>query len=84
MVRPLTPRQRTLRARLAAHTLHSQGKTNTVPAREAFNLRFVNEVDPDRILPAAERARRASQARKAHFTRLALRSARCRSKRATA
>jgi hypothetical protein len=37
--------------------------------------RFLDEVDPDRILPEAERKRRADHARKAYFTRLALKSA---------
>lgn len=68
----------TLRARVGAHALHSQGKTNTAPARKAFNDRFENEVDPDRVLDPTERARRAEHARKAYFTRLALKSARAR------
>jgi hypothetical protein len=33
------------------------------------------QVDPDGVLSPAERARRAGHARKAYFTRLALRSA---------
>ncbi|NIJ13073.1 hypothetical protein FHU38_003417 [Saccharomonospora amisosensis] len=70
-----------LRARLGAHSLHAQGKTNTAPARKAFNDRFENEVDPDRVLDPAERARRAEHARKAYFTSLALKSARARSSR---
>jgi hypothetical protein len=32
---PLTPEQRILRARMGAYSLHSQGKTNTEPARKA-------------------------------------------------
>ena len=75
---PLTPAERTLRARLAAHTLHANGGTNTEPARAAFQRRFENQVDPDRKLDPAERARRAEHARKAYFTRLALKSARAR------
>jgi hypothetical protein len=42
---------RVLRARLAAHSMHAQGKTNTAPARKAFLNRFEFEVDPDKALP---------------------------------
>jgi hypothetical protein len=65
---------------MAAHTLHAQGGTNTGPARAAFASRFEREVDPDGILIPAERARRAEHARKAYFTRLALKSAQARRK----
>jgi hypothetical protein len=43
--------------------------------------RFDDEVDPGRELPEAERRRRADQAKKAYFTRLALRSAQARRRR---
>jgi hypothetical protein len=76
----LTPTQRTLRARLAAHALHAGGGTNTGPARAAFLSRFEREVDPDGTLDPAERARRSEHARKAYFARLALRSAQARTK----
>ena len=82
---PLTPEQRTLRARLAAHTMHSRvadERAHTAPARAAFNARWEKEVDPDGILPPAERSRRAEHARKAYFTALALKSAKARSARA--
>ena len=77
MPEPLTPSERSQRARLAAHVLHSRydSKALTQPAREAMDNRFLDEVDPDRILPEAERKRRADHARKAYFTRLALKSA---------
>lgn len=77
-----TPQERTLRARLAAQTLHSRvdSKEHTEPARAAFLAGFEDEVDPDRTLPEAERKRRAESARKAHFTRLALKSAQARRK----
>jgi hypothetical protein len=67
-----------MRARLAAHAMHAQGKTNTGPARKGFMNRFEREVDPDGILPPAERARRAEHKRKEHMTRLAYRSAQAR------
>jgi hypothetical protein len=81
----LTPAQRALRGRMAAYTLHSglsdaQEREHTAPARQAFLNRFERQVDPDGILPPAERARRAEQARKAHMTGLALRSAKARAK----
>jgi len=47
----------------------------TAPARQAFDRRFELEVDPDGVLPEAERLRRAEYARKAYFQRLALKSA---------
>lgn len=82
---PLTPSERSLRARLAAHTLHSRvdSVAHTEPARTAFLAKFEKDVDPDGVLTPTERARRAEQARKAHFTRLALKSAQARRKAAT-
>lgn len=75
-----TPAERSLRARLAAHSLHAQGGTNTEPARKAFLERFEREVDPDNKLSPKERARRAEHAKKAYFTRLALKSSQARRK----
>lgn len=40
--------------------------------------KFETEADPDGKLPPAERARRADHLRKAHFQRLALKSAQSR------
>lgn len=79
----LTPNERTLRARLAAHALHAgvDSKQHTEPARRAFMARFEDEVDPDRTLLPAERARRAEHAKKAYFIRLALKSAQARRER---
>ncbi len=76
----LTPAERTLRARLAAHTLHAtvDSRAHTEPARKAFMDRFEDQVDPDRVLPSAERRRRAEQAKKAYFIRLALKSVQAR------
>jgi hypothetical protein len=72
---------RSLIARLAAHeswARTSDPSARTEPARRALLDRFEREVDPDGLLPAEERARRAGHARKAYFTRLALRSAQAR------
>jgi hypothetical protein len=74
----MTPEDRSLRARAAAHRMHAQGKTNTKPGRDAFLARFEREVDPDGVLPEAERRRRALHARKAHMLTLAAKSSRYR------
>jgi hypothetical protein len=78
----LTPNERTMRARLAAHVLHASvdSRQHTEPARQAFMARFEDQVDPDRVLSPIERARRAEHAKKAYFTRLALKSAQARRK----
>ncbi|NEK56881.1 hypothetical protein GCU56_03220 [Geodermatophilus sabuli] len=68
-------------ARLAAHQSWANTadrSARTAPARRAMLDRFENQVDPDGVLSPAERARRAGHARKAYFTRLALRSAQAR------
>ncbi len=80
----LTPHEAALRGRLGAYTLHSRRdpRETTAPARAAFLARFEDQVDPDRVLPEAERLRRAESARKAHFARLALKSARARANKA--
>lgn len=73
----MTPAERSMRARLAAHHLHSQvdSRAHTEPARRAFMERFEDQVDPDRSLPADERRRRAEQAKKAYFLGLSLKAA---------
>jgi hypothetical protein len=78
---PLTPAERSLRARIAVHTSWAQTTdraARTAPARRAALERFQRQVDPDGSLSEAERARRAEQAMRAHMARLALRSARAR------
>ncbi len=78
----LSPEERSLHARMAAHVMHSQHDSRVVsePARDAFMARFVDEVDPGRILSSDERARRAQHALKAHMLSLALKSASARRK----
>lgn len=69
---------RRLKAQIAAHESWARTDDRTArtePARRAFLKSFENDVDPDGVLHPAERARRAEHARKAHFRRLALRSA---------
>lgn len=74
----LSASERVLRARIGAYALHAQrdARETTARARAAFLDRFEREVDPDRRLPAEERAKRAAAARKSYFTRLALASVR--------
>lgn len=77
---PLTPAERTLRARVAAHTLHSKvdSRAHTEPARAAAMARFEKEVDPLGVLTPQERARRAESAKRAYFAGLALKSSKAR------
>jgi hypothetical protein len=77
----LTPAQRVLRARVAAHT--SWAKTadrsaRTAAARKALLDRFDRQVDPDGTLAPAERARRAEAAKSAYYSALALKSSQAR------
>lgn len=77
----LTPDQRRLRASAAAHTRWSKEpdyRAATQPARDGLLARFEREVDPDGTMPDAERIRRATQLRKAHMQKLALKSSQAR------
>lgn len=78
----LTPQQRSLRARMAAHAMHSKhdSRETSAAGRNAFLARFEHEVDPDGVLSPIERKRRAEHALKAHMAKLALKSARARAK----
>ena len=78
----MNAQERSLRGRLGAYTLHSQRdpKETTLAARTAFMQKFLDEVDPQHELPECERQRRAEAARKAHFVRMALRSAKKRAR----
>ncbi len=73
----LTPTERSLRSRLGAHALHAKysGLEITRVARAASpgsDEYWLRQVDTH--LPEEERLRRARHLKKAHFTRLALRS----------
>jgi hypothetical protein len=74
------PAEMALRGRIGAYTTHARHdpRETTAAARAAFLERFEHEVDPERVLPPAERERRASAARRAHFALLALKSLRAR------
>ena len=72
-----------MRARLAAHALHAKvadPAAHTAPARKAFLDRFEREADPNGVLSAQERARRAEHLRKAYFTALAYKASVARSR----
>lgn len=74
----LTLEQRRVNGRMGALKVHASGRTNTLPARQAFNARFEAEVDPEGVLPPAERAKRAEQARRLYYLQLAAKSAKVR------
>ena len=82
MALSLSPEQRRLRAQTAAYERWSKQdpREGTKPARAAFNQRFIDQVDPERVLPEAERTRRAQSAMRAHMSRMALASSRARRK----
>jgi hypothetical protein len=74
----LTPEQRRLRARVAAHALHAQGGTSTTAGTAAFLARFERQVDPGGTLTPEERGKRAGHALKSHMAALALKASRAR------
>lgn len=79
-----TPSDRGTIASIAANTRWSMVQDRsaaTAPAREKFLDRFERQVDPGGVLPAGERAKRAENAKKAYFQRLALKSAQSRRRR---
>jgi len=83
----LTPEQRVLRSRIGglSKSARFDGKEATKPARAGFMAKFLREVDPEGVLPADERQRRADRAMRAHMQRLALaRSTKASKQRSTA
>lgn len=76
----LSPAERSLQASIGGYAMHAQNdsRVTSAPARAAAEKRFLDQVDPDRVLPEAERLRRAECAKKAHYTRMAYLSARAR------
>lgn len=83
----MTPEQRALRSRLGAHIRWSQCDDRaaaTAAARAqspASTDRWEKKVDPDGVLNPHERAIRAEHAKKAHFTAMAMKSAKARARR---
>ena len=69
----LPAERRSAIARLAAYERAAQyGPEVTEPARRAFQAKFEQQVDPEGVLPPAERARRAQFARKAYYLRMSV------------
>ena len=76
-----TPSERSQAASIMAHQSWANTpdpSARTAPGRAALLAKFECEADPDGTLDPAERARRADHLRKAHFRRMALRSAQTR------
>lgn len=82
----MTGQERRLRAQIAAHSRWAKENPAANAARGQAGLmaRFEREVDPDRLLPLAERYRRAENARLAHMRKLSLASVRARAARKAA
>lgn len=55
----------------------------TQAARDAMERKFEDQVDPGRLLDPAERARRVVNAKSAHYTRIAMKSADTRRRKAS-
>ena len=72
----LTHEERRLRAQAAAYAAHAKhgGRHMTAKARAAFDVKFIDQVDPDRKLDPVDRERRAQHARSAYYRSLALKS----------
>jgi hypothetical protein len=80
----LTPSERRLRSQIGAHKSWAQTENRsdrTAPARQASWDRFEKLVDPEGILHPSDRAKMAQSARKAHFLRMAQKSAQVRRRR---
>jgi hypothetical protein len=69
----MTPEQRRMRARIAAHARWARvadRSAATEVARSAALRRFETEVDPDGVLSPAERHKRARNAQSAHMAKM--------------
>ena len=77
----IDPEEMARRGRIGAHVLHSRHDSSEIAARarEGLAKKYLDQVDPDRTLPEAERLRRAEHARRAHLARAARMSALARS-----
>lgn len=76
-----SPAERRLKAQIAAHRSWANTTdraARTAKGRQAMDDRFEREVDPAGTMPPAERAKRAENARKAHYAAMALKSAQVR------
>src|SRR4051812_39439263 len=82
----IDPEEMARRGRIGVHVLHSRHDSSEIAARarEGLARKYLEEVDPERTLPEAERLRRAEHARRAHLARAARLSALARSTRKAA
>lgn len=85
---PITPGQRRQRARLANAARWSrlpgdQRAAQTANARAALWQKYLRQVDPDGVLPEAEREKLARAARRADLERWSLMASRARSAKAS-
>jgi hypothetical protein len=81
---PETANERSLRAQIASHESWARTadrSARTANARRGLLAKFEREVDPDGVLTPAERAKRAENARQAHYKRMALKSLQARRRR---
>ncbi len=83
---PLSPAERSQRARIAAHARWAKEPDRvaaTAPGRRAALEKLYDEVDPERQLPEGERLKRAKNAQQAHLERIRLAASRKRRRSAT-
>ena len=81
MYESMSPAERTLRARTAAHVSWAKRTDRSAPGRssvEARLLKFERQVDPDGLMAPAERRLRAESLLKAQMSDLARKSAKAR------
>jgi hypothetical protein len=78
----LSPEQKSLRSRAAAHVLHGthDSRELTKAARSGFAAKFERLADPEGLLPEAERKRRADHLLKSHMASLSLKASKARRK----
>lgn len=74
---------KSLAGRIGAYAQHARHdpRETTAAARATFAASFLDKVDPDHVLPLAERTRRAEAARREFYARIALASAKSRASR---
>lgn len=56
---------------MGAHSIHARGLTNTGPAREALERKFIEQVDPSGMLEPVELEKRVRHAKSLYYQRLA-------------
>lgn len=85
--RQASPARRRSAAKVAANERWAHEpdrRAATQAARDGMQRKFEDQVDPERVLDPIERARRVENAKSAHFTRLARKSADARAARKSA